>query len=719
MKQKPAESNRTAHTVQAKKSSLLKAIDWTRPELAGVAAAADPAQALLQHLARPPWRRFRFEFDRKPEILAFLHDHYAAWRKFDTGAADAVAAMTIPQAQRPRALRDIAALGRAWWATGNPEYGAAFERFYSEVPTGEMFSWGDFNGSQGAIELDAWFMLLDCAGFSDEGRIAFLDHLRAITEFAWDDATSQWGQLGLGPEGHNWYLHGMHCLPFVGTLFPEFKRAEFFVHTGMSVIEEHVRGHYRADGGARETTLGYQAGSMRCLWDFYQLAHRNGIALSAGFADHLLAGTRFLLGLMTPDGALPSFGDTQPEAGQLGPLSALATALTGDRECKWYAEHIRRIGGNAGGEPAGELPQAVFWSVGLAGAATYAQTRPRDPRQTSLLMGATGYAAMRATDAPDAEYLAVAAADRGPIVTSHGHNDILAIEVHAAGVKFIGEKGCAPYGKSPGRDYDESTAAHSTVTVDDHEQCPLVNEWRWSRVVIPAVRRWISEPTHDYLHGVHEGYVDADGNETLHARKILFIKPGTGMTGGYWVIMDWLDSKQPHTYRAWFHGCVPGRLDNRTILLGDPKRNTLAVMPPENDRLSVRRVRDAGRSAYIREKRLDPEDYPCFVYSRRATNDCFVWGVFPAAHKQAIPRINRLPVTVNGKPEDAHGASALEIAFAKHTDRICISHKDFDSALDFDGQTAWGHMAFRRVANRTGRLLLAFDHSMADGICGR
>ncbi len=360
-----------------KSAHLLGCVDLTPPALASVSKAEDPATAFVQYLAESPRPRHRFEHERKDEILAFCREHYQAWREFDYAPAEKIAAFSIEQAQKPRALSGIAALGQAWWAGNDPKWGAAFERFYRAVPTGEMFNWGEFNGSQGALELNAYFLLLDCPGFSSQGRIAFLDHLHTLTGNAWDTHTSKWQQISLGPEGHNWYLHGMHMLPFVGLLFPEFKRADFFFRTGWSVVEEHVRGHYKADGGARETCVGYQAGSMLVLWSLYALACRNGVSVSPGFTERLLKATHFLLRLMSPAGGLPSFGDGGHSPGGLTGLAAVAAALTGDRECKWYAEYCREQCPGIKAETPGQIPLSAFWAVGLEGAAAYAETAPK------------------------------------------------------------------------------------------------------------------------------------------------------------------------------------------------------------------------------------------------------------------------------------------------------------------------------------------------------
>ena len=693
-------------SIADKAAHLLDGIDLARPELAAVRGAADPAAVLLAHFETPPRGRFLFEYQRKTEMLAFLREQYAGWRAFETAPADRFVEMTIPQAQGPRATMNIAALGRAWWATGDARYGAAFQRFYLETATGEMFNWGDFNGSQGVHELPAWFLLQDCPGLTADGRIAFLDHLFAINAHAWDLRTTQWGQTGLGPEGHNWYIHGMHMVPFVSLLFPEITRATELLRSSWSMVEEHLRGHYRADGGARETTPGYQQGSLVCLWELYLIAHRNGHPMSAGFADDLLRATHFILRLMTPDGGVLQYGDSHYAPGNLTTLAAVAAAATGDRECKWYAEYCRAFRQDIPEETPGQIPETAFWLAGLEGAAAYADTRAKDPRQVSVLMVDTGYAALRDGD----RYLAIAAADRGPIVTSHGHNDIFSLEVHAGGERFIGSSGLAPYGTTPGRLYDESTAAHSVLTLAGEEQAAIVDEWRWSHVTIPAVRRWISEETHDYVHGVHEGFYHYPHHMVLHARKVFFVKSSPG----YWVVIDVAEADLECDYEIYFHGCRPGRADGANILLGREGGGGLAVIPSETD-CAPERVQSEGYLAYCQEVNKQPDEIPAFVYRKRDAATSFAWTLVPGG---AVPAVRRLPVTLNGEEQPARFATALEIRFPGHTDLLCVTHRDYDGMLEFGGYQAFGFLSFRRIM-ADGAAALAIDHTVADGRCGR
>ena len=646
-------------TLATKTAHLLAAVNRTQPAMAQVLASPEPAVALLAQLSAPPRGRFRVEYTQPARLLAFLREHYAGWRQFATTQADAIAARSIAEAKGSAGAAGYRRVGESLAGDGRCALWRGLSAVLFETASGEMFNWDSFNGTQGAIELDGYFLLLDCAGFTTEGRIAFLDHLLAIAEDAWDSHTSRWRQTMLGAEGHNWYLHGLHLLPFFGLLFPEFTRAASLLRASWSMVEEHVRGHYKADGGARETCPGYQTGSLLNLWDLYLIAQRNGYPISAGFSERLLTATKFLLRLMSPAAGLPSFGDGEHSPGGLTQLAAVATALSGDRECKWYAEYCRRQLAAPPVESRGSIPEAAFWAVGLEGAAAYAATRARDPRQVSVLLGASGYAALRHGDGPQALYLAVAAADRGPSSPATGITTSSRWISSAHGTRFLGEAGCAPYGDSAGRQYDECTAAHTCLTIDGMEQVPLHGEWRWDGQAIPAVRRWISEATHDFFHGVHEGFYRYQVHETLHARKIFLLKGDPG----YWVVLDWLESEVENSYRAYFHGCVPGRLEGRGVLLGTRGQAQLAILPPENDALEVSAVQGEGLRAYLQEKGLRAEDYPCFAYSRRAADDCLPWVLAPLRPGEPAPRVRRLPVHLDGREATPHDAVGVEIAF--------------------------------------------------------
>jgi hypothetical protein len=55
-----------------KNKRLLEAINWDYPGLAEVKAARDPAVAFIDHLLKPPRPAFRFEYQAKQAMLAYL-----------------------------------------------------------------------------------------------------------------------------------------------------------------------------------------------------------------------------------------------------------------------------------------------------------------------------------------------------------------------------------------------------------------------------------------------------------------------------------------------------------------------------------------------------------------------------------------------------------------------------------------------------------------------
>jgi hypothetical protein len=704
-------------TPSDKSRHLADAVDWSHPAWAGIPDSARTGESAADRLSAAPAIPFRFEYGDKKAILAFLRAHYAGWRDFDRGPAGRLAAFTIEQARGPRALGQVAALGRAWWGTDDPAWGAAFERFYRAVPTGDLFNWTSFTGAQVALELDAWFLLRDCPGFSREGRVAFLDHLVTAAQFAWDGCTSQWGQLALGPEGHNWYLHGIQGLPHFGLQFPGFSRSTFLLDTALGVVAENLRAQYRIDGGARETAPHYQLGSAMGLWDIYCVATRNGCPVPGGCAERCLAITRWLLKLATPLGGTPAFGDSFHEPGDLVALAAVAAALTGDPVCKWAAEQWRGLRAGVREEAPGSLPESAFWRVGLAGARAYEAVRAAPPPWTSAFLPATGYAAMRADHAAGAAYLAVAAAERGPIVTSHGHTDLFTLEILADGVRFIGEPGHAVYGTSPGRDYDQKTESHTVLTIRGEEQLPQAREWRWRGQVRPAVTRWISEPSHDFIEAAHEGFYRYPERQVIHWRKIFFRKPGGAGESGYWLVFDRIEAMTDCDWAAYFHGCVPGRIEGRSVWFGQDGGTRLRLTAPPEDGLEWEEVVSDGLTAFRNERKLEPGQTPVFSTGRKMRSGCFVWGLFPVRPGSAVPSIQRRAVTVNGREAAEEEATAVEVDLGAGRERVVLCHRPHNVELACGGVKAWGMMLHAEAKEGAGFSVLR-SHTTADGACG-
>ena len=106
-------------------------------------------------------------------------------------------------------------------------------------------------------------------------------------------------------------------------------------------------------------------------------------------------------------------------------------------------------------------------------------------------------------------------ADVGGITASyqpgHSHADTFNYEFRVEGRSFIVDTGISTYNKTKRRQYERSTSAHNTVTVDDHNSSEV---WDGFRVGSRAAVKIISE-TPDSITASHDGF----GKSAIHTRR--------------------------------------------------------------------------------------------------------------------------------------------------------------------------------------------------------
>ena len=144
---------------------LESCINWDYPEICAMKNEPNRLEQFIDYISEKNNFRHLYEVDKKAEILVFLKTNYRNWQNFNVEKADKIVARSIEDAQKPRALADIAELGKAWWATGDEQYGAAFQKFFSESASGGMINWGSFAATQTDIELNGFQLIKDCPGF--------------------------------------------------------------------------------------------------------------------------------------------------------------------------------------------------------------------------------------------------------------------------------------------------------------------------------------------------------------------------------------------------------------------------------------------------------------------------------------------------------------------------------------------------------------------------
>lgn len=108
-----------------------------------------------------------------------------------------------------------------------------------------------------------------------------------------------------------------------------------------------------------------------------------------------------------------------------------------------------------------------------------------------------------------------AIADVGGITASyqpgHSHADTFNYALRISGRLFIVDTGISTYNKTNRRQYERSTSAHNTVTVDD---CNSSEVWGGFRIGNRAVVKIMSE-SHDSITASHDGF----GKSAIHTRQ--------------------------------------------------------------------------------------------------------------------------------------------------------------------------------------------------------
>ncbi len=122
----------------------------------------------------------------------------------------------------------------------------------------------------------------------------------------------------------------------------------------------------------------------------------------------------------------------------------------------------------------------------------------------------------------------------------HAHCDTLSFELSVDGRRWITDTGVYHYKESPERRYSRSTAAHSTIAIDDAEQSEV---WKSFRVGRRARILHIESEQRSgmpLLRGAHDGYTRIGGG-LVHERALL--------VGPDWLlVMDWLHGRGTHRW---------------------------------------------------------------------------------------------------------------------------------------------------------------------------
>ena len=357
------------------------------------------------------------------------------------------------------------------------------------------------------------------------------------------------------------YLHGRHIetylstfhspnthltgealgLFYLGIVFPELRAAARWRRTGLRILTSEITRHIGADGVYCEQATYYQRYTVDIYLHLWALSSANRLAVSPAVKRRLELALEYLLFLARPDGSAPLLGDD--DGGRLLPLdnrppcdfrACLATGavLFGRSDFRFAA-----------GEPAEE----TLWLLGPEGFERFLSLTGSAPRRDSRGFPQGGCFVMRDGWEQGANYLLVQCGPHGFLNCGHAHDDLLAIEVAAAGKRVLVDPGTYTYTACPDlRDYFRSARAHSSVTVDGESASAAAGPFGWRRVTDGSLIQWLCRERFDYFSGSRTGF-GKSCPRAHHQRSILFVK------GGYWVVRDVLSMRGRHRASVHFH----------------------------------------------------------------------------------------------------------------------------------------------------------------------
>ena len=434
----------------------------------------------------------------------------------------------------------FATLGQAYWLSGDERYAQTFSAhinsWCSDNPPKLGINWA--SSLEVAFRSISWLWALH---FFRHSPSLTPETFTAIAKFLYLNALHLETYLStyFSPNTH---LTGEALgLFYLGTLLPEFKESDRWRKTGLRILIEQLDKHVQSDGAYFEQSTYYH----RYTTDFYLhlriLLAANDDLVPKEVDLKLQQLLDFLMYAKRPDGRTPMVGDD--DGGRLMKLDDRpandfrATLSTGAAvfrraDYKFVAE-----------EPAEE----TLWLLGAAGLRTLDELVGREPAKQSMGFDESGYYVLRDSWTPEANYMFFDCGHHGADNCGHAHADALSFELAVKGRTLLIDPGTFTYTASKEmRDSFRSSAAHNTLTLDDHSWSIPAGPFSWKTIGNCRSSSWISKERFDYLAAIQDRVVSPSSRDE-HQREVLFVK------GDYWVIRDRIESRGAHDVKLWLH----------------------------------------------------------------------------------------------------------------------------------------------------------------------
>jgi hypothetical protein len=334
----------------------------------------------------------------------------------------------------------------------------------------------------------------------------------------------------------NHYLSDLAGLLWLGHFLPEFRDGENWGDGGWTGMLQEMDKQVLPDGSDYEASTGYHRFVTELFLYSFLFSELNEAEIKQKYWTKLHQMLIYIRCYLRPDEFAPLIGDT--DSGQVLQIRR--------RRADDHA-YLLAIGAVVFKDPGLKVkgarpPEELFWILGKDGVKAFQEMSSSDRYAVSQAFPDAGTYIMRDGDL----YLCFNASGAGLNGRgSHGHNDVLSIEVSAGGRALIVDPGTYVYSADLAkRHLFRSTAYHSTVQIDGLEQNTIRVDAPFviGTEAKPRVLEWKTSDDFDRVVAEHYGY------PVVHRRTVTFDKRGR-----FWLIDDEFFGEGEHVYEARFH----------------------------------------------------------------------------------------------------------------------------------------------------------------------